>query len=32
MRSGEFDRGKQVGTCRTFDRTGAVVKETSFDR
>ena len=31
MRSGEFDRGKQVGTWRTFTRSGAVVKETSFD-
>lgn len=31
MRSGRFDRGKQIGTWRTFDRSGAVVKETSFD-
>jgi len=30
MRSGAFDRGKQVGTWRTFDRSGTVVKETSF--
>jgi antitoxin component YwqK of YwqJK toxin-antitoxin module len=30
MRSGEFERGKQVGTWRTFDRSGAVVKETEF--
>jgi antitoxin component YwqK of YwqJK toxin-antitoxin module len=32
MRSGEFDRGKQVGVWRTFDRSGAVVKETDFSR
>jgi len=31
MRSGAFDRGKQVGTWRTFDRSGAVVKETSLE-
>jgi hypothetical protein len=30
MRSGEFDRGKQIGTWRTYDRSGKVVKETSF--
>jgi antitoxin component YwqK of YwqJK toxin-antitoxin module len=30
MRSGKFDRGKQTGTWRTFDRSGKVVKETSF--
>jgi len=30
MRSGAFDRGRQVGTWRTFDRSGTVVKETSF--
>jgi hypothetical protein len=30
MRSGSFDRGRQVGTWRTHDRTGAVVKETTF--
>ena len=30
MRSGEFDRGKQVGAWKTFDRSGAVVKETKF--
>ena len=30
MRAGTFDRGKQVGTWRTFDRSGAVVKETHF--
>jgi antitoxin component YwqK of YwqJK toxin-antitoxin module len=27
MRSGEFDRGKQVGTWRTFDREGKSVSE-----
>jgi len=31
MRSGAFARGKQVGTWRTFDRSGTVVKETSFE-
>ena len=30
MRTGEFDRGRQVGTWRTYDRAGSVVKETSF--
>jgi antitoxin component YwqK of YwqJK toxin-antitoxin module len=30
MRSGTFDRGKQIGIWRTLDRTGKVVKETSF--
>jgi len=30
MRSGAFDRGRQVGTWRTYDRTGHVVKETRF--
>lgn len=30
MRSGAFERGRQVGTWRTFDRSGAVVKETDF--
>jgi len=30
MRSGAFDGGRQVGTWRTFDRTGRVVKETDF--
>jgi antitoxin component YwqK of YwqJK toxin-antitoxin module len=30
MRSGTFDRGRQVGVWRTFDRSGAVVKETDF--
>ncbi len=30
MRTGAFDRGRQVGTWRTFDRAGTVVKETTF--
>jgi len=28
MRTGEFDRGRQVGIWRTFDRSGRLVKET----
>ena len=30
MRTGEFNRGRQVGTWRTYDRAGRVVKETEF--
>jgi antitoxin component YwqK of YwqJK toxin-antitoxin module len=30
MRAGTFERGRQVGTWRTFDRAGKVVKETDF--
>jgi antitoxin component YwqK of YwqJK toxin-antitoxin module len=30
MRSGAFDRGRQVGVWRTFDRTGRLVKATEF--
>ena len=30
MRTGHFDRGRQVGIWRTFDRTGRMVKETDF--
>jgi predicted small metal-binding protein len=30
MRTGTFERGRRVGTWRTYDRTGAVVKETAF--
>lgn len=30
MRSGSFDRGRQVGIWRTFDREGTLVKETDF--
>jgi antitoxin component YwqK of YwqJK toxin-antitoxin module len=29
MRTGEFDHGRQVGTWRTYDRAGHVVKETN---
>jgi antitoxin component YwqK of YwqJK toxin-antitoxin module len=32
MRSGEFDRGKQVGVWQTYDRKGIVVKETDFSK
>jgi antitoxin component YwqK of YwqJK toxin-antitoxin module len=32
MRTGEFDRGKQIGVWRTFDRSGGLVKETDFSR
>lgn len=30
MRSGVFERGRQVGTWRTFARDGRLVKETDF--
>lgn len=30
MRSGEFDKGNQIGTWRTFDRTGKLVSEKRF--
>ncbi|MBF8291108.1 MAG: hypothetical protein HW391_2076 [Chloroflexi bacterium] len=30
MRTGQFDRGRQVGVWHTFDRAGRLVKETSF--
>ena len=30
MRTGSFERGKQVGVWRTYDRSGTVVKETRF--
>ena len=30
MRSGSFERGKQIGAWRTFDRSGKVLKETEF--
>ena len=30
MRSGQFDRGRQIGVWRTFERSGRVVKETDF--
>jgi antitoxin component YwqK of YwqJK toxin-antitoxin module len=32
MRSGRFEHGRQVGTWRTFDRHGDVVKETDFSK
>jgi antitoxin component YwqK of YwqJK toxin-antitoxin module len=31
MRTGTLERGRQVGTWRTFDRSGALIKETTFD-
>jgi antitoxin component YwqK of YwqJK toxin-antitoxin module len=30
MRTGTFDRGRQVGTWTTFDRAGKTVKLTDF--
>jgi antitoxin component YwqK of YwqJK toxin-antitoxin module len=30
MRAGEFEHGRQVGVWRTFDRSGRMVKETTF--
>jgi antitoxin component YwqK of YwqJK toxin-antitoxin module len=30
MRTGSFAHGTQVGTWRTFDRSGRLVKETRF--
>lgn len=30
MRTGRFDRGRQIGVWRTFDRAGRLVKETDF--
>ena len=30
MRAGSFERGRQVGLWRTYDRAGAVVKKTQF--
>ena len=30
MRRGAFDRGRQVGVWRTYDRAGKVVKETQL--
>ncbi len=32
MRTGQFDRGRQVGIWRTFDRSGKIVKETDFSK
>ena len=31
MRSGEFDRGTQIGTWRTFDRAGRLVDAHEFE-
>jgi antitoxin component YwqK of YwqJK toxin-antitoxin module len=30
MRTGQLDHGRQVGTWPTFDRSGRLVKETTF--
>ena len=30
MRTGAFERGRQIGVWRTYDRSGRVVKETDF--
>jgi antitoxin component YwqK of YwqJK toxin-antitoxin module len=30
MRSGMFDRGRQIGIWRTYDRAGKLVREKSF--
>jgi antitoxin component YwqK of YwqJK toxin-antitoxin module len=30
MRTGRLERGRQVGTWRTYDRSGGLVKETTF--
>jgi antitoxin component YwqK of YwqJK toxin-antitoxin module len=30
MRSGLFERGKQIGVWRTFDRAGNVIKQSKF--
>ncbi len=30
MRTGRFERGRQVGPWRTFDRAGTMVKESDF--
>jgi antitoxin component YwqK of YwqJK toxin-antitoxin module len=32
MRTGDFDRGRQVGIWRTFDRSGRLVKATDFSK
>lgn len=32
MRTGAFDRGKQVGVWRTFERSGRLVKEQDFSK
>ena len=30
VRTGQFDRGRQAGAWRTYDRSGSVVKGTTF--
>jgi antitoxin component YwqK of YwqJK toxin-antitoxin module len=30
MRTGQFDRGQQIGVWRTCERSGRLVKETDF--
>jgi hypothetical protein len=30
MRTGAFERGRQIGTWRTYDRDGALVTEKDF--
>lgn len=30
LRTGSFDRGRQIGTWRTYDRANTVTKETTF--
>ena len=30
MRTGQFDRGRQIGVWRTFERSGRLVKETDI--
>ena len=32
MRTGQFDRGRQIGVWRTFDRSGRLVKETDYSK
>jgi len=32
MRSGKFDRGRQIGIWRTVDRAGRVVKQTDYSK
>jgi antitoxin component YwqK of YwqJK toxin-antitoxin module len=32
MRSGHFERGRQVGMWRTYERSGRLVKETDYSK
>jgi antitoxin component YwqK of YwqJK toxin-antitoxin module len=32
MRSGSFDRGRQIGAWKTYTRDGSLVKSTDFGR